>query len=92
MNILCATDLLTKSDPAIERAHQLREQLGARLTLLHVVTAGETSDGTLEHRLLSANSRLAVRAREPSAPRKPDGLAELRGAPLRELEWRLREG
>lgn len=68
MNILCATDLLPKSDPAIERAHRLRSRLGARLTLLHVVTPGETGDGTLEQRLLSGNSRLAVRARRATAP------------------------
>ncbi len=68
MNILCATDLLLKSDPAIERAHRLRAALGARLTLLHVVTPGEASEGTLEQRLLSANSRLAHRVRRSTAP------------------------
>ncbi len=68
MKILCATDLLPKSDPAIERAHQLRTALGARLTLMHVVSPGTTQDGTLEQRLLSANSRLAARARRATAP------------------------
>lgn len=68
MKILCATDLLPKTDPAIERAHQLRAELGARLTLMHVVIPGTTPDGTLEQRLLSANSRLAGRARRATAP------------------------
>ncbi len=68
MKILCATDLLPKTDPAIERAHQLRAELGARLTLMHVVIPGTTPDGTLEQRLLSANSRLAGRVRRATAP------------------------
>ncbi len=68
MKILCATDLLPKTDPAIERAHQLRAELGARLTLMHGVIPGTTPDGTLEQRLLSANSRLAGRARRATAP------------------------
>lgn len=68
MKILCATDLLPKTDPAIDRAHQLRAELGARLTLLHVVIPGTMQDGTLEQRLLSANSRLAMRARRATAP------------------------
>jgi nucleotide-binding universal stress UspA family protein len=68
MKILCATDLLPKTDGAIERAHQLRSELGSRLTLMHVVTPGTTQDGTLEQRLLSANSRLAARARRATAP------------------------
>jgi nucleotide-binding universal stress UspA family protein len=68
MKILCATDLLPKTDAAIERAHQLRAELGGRLTLMHVVIPGTTQDGTLEQRLLSANSRLAGRARRATAP------------------------
>ena len=42
MRILCATDLLTKSDAAIERAGMLADQLDAGLTLLHVVVPGES--------------------------------------------------
>jgi nucleotide-binding universal stress UspA family protein len=63
MKLLCATDLLPKSDAAVDRAYQLRDALNARLTLLHVVAPGGAEKGTLEQRLLSASSRLALRAR-----------------------------
>jgi universal stress protein E len=38
MKILCATDLLSKSDSAIDRAGMLVDQLEADLLLLHVVS------------------------------------------------------
>lgn len=63
MKLLCATDLLPKSDAAVDRAYQLRDALNARLTLLHVVAPGGAEKGTLEQRLLAASSRLAMRAR-----------------------------
>jgi nucleotide-binding universal stress UspA family protein len=63
MKLLCATDLLPKSDAAVDRAYQLRDALNARLTLLHVVAPGGAEKGTLEQRLLAASSRLAQRAR-----------------------------
>jgi hypothetical protein len=47
MRILCATDLLFKTDAAIGRAGILSDQLGADLTFLHVVVPGESrSDRT----------------------------------------------
>jgi universal stress protein E len=64
MRILCATDLLPKSDAAIERAGILSDQLGADLTLLHVVVPGE-SQQALEHSLQSASSEMQLRARPP---------------------------
>jgi len=63
MKLLCATDLLPKSDAAVDRAYQLRDALNSRLSLLHVVTPGGAEKGTLEQRLLAASSRLAMRAR-----------------------------
>jgi nucleotide-binding universal stress UspA family protein len=63
MKLLCATDLLPKSDAAVDRAYQLRDALNARLTLLHVVAPSGAEKGTLEQRLLAASSRLALRAR-----------------------------
>lgn len=68
MKILCATDLLPKSDAAVERAHALRTVSGGRLTFLHVVQLGDGHEGTLEQRLLSAQSRLARLARRATAP------------------------
>jgi len=64
MQILCATDLLTKSDPAIERAGILSDQLNADLTLLHVVVPGE-SQQALEQTLQGASSNLQMRIRPP---------------------------
>lgn len=61
MRILCATDMLTKSDPAIERAAILSEQLDAALTLLHVVVPG-ASPKALEETLQWASSQLRDRA------------------------------
>ncbi len=44
MNILCATDLLPKSDAAVERAHQMRKLTGGRPTFLHVVPPGDAHE------------------------------------------------
>lgn len=63
MKLLCATDLQPKSDAAVDRAYQLRESLDARLTLVHVVPPIGAEDGNLEQRMLSASSRLALRAK-----------------------------
>lgn len=63
MKLLCATDLLPKTDDAVDRAFQLRAALGAKLALVHVVPTLGSEEGTLEQRLLSARSRLGLRAR-----------------------------
>lgn len=63
MKLLCATDLLPKSDPAVDRAFELKKSLGAKLALLHVVPPIGAEEGTLEQRLLSARSRLGLRSR-----------------------------
>jgi hypothetical protein len=48
MKLLCATDLLAKSDAAVDRAYQLRDALNSRLTLLHVVAPGGAEKGMIE--------------------------------------------
>jgi nucleotide-binding universal stress UspA family protein len=68
MKVLCATDLHEKSEAAVAQAHLLRKLSGGRLTLLHVVAPGEAHEGTLEQRMLSAQSRLAQRARHATSP------------------------
>jgi universal stress protein E len=63
MKLLCATDLQPKSDAAVDRAYLLRETMDARLALVHVVPPLAQDDGNLEQRMLSASSRLALRAK-----------------------------
>src|SRR5690242_14464989 len=43
MKILCATDLLPKSDAAINRAGMVAERLRAKLSLVHVVQQSESA-------------------------------------------------
>jgi nucleotide-binding universal stress UspA family protein len=62
MRILCATDLLPKSEAAIERAGLLSNQLNADLSLLHVVSP-ENSHQDLEQTLRSALVRTKNRAK-----------------------------
>jgi universal stress protein E len=61
MKILCATDLLPKSESAIDRAGMLAEQLGADLSLFHAVPPTE-SDQMLEQDVLRASRQLKFRA------------------------------
>lgn len=62
--LLCATDLLPKSEAAIDRAGMLAEQLQAPLSLLHVVSPS-TSEHNLEQALQLAITGLNSRARAP---------------------------
>lgn len=62
--LLCATDLLPKSEAAIDRAGLLAQQLDAQLSLLHVVSPA-TSERNLEQSLQVAISKLNSRARAP---------------------------
>lgn len=64
MRILCATDLLPKSESAINRAALLAEQLNADLSLLHVVRPSE-SDRMHEQDLRRASLQLKWRGRPP---------------------------
>lgn len=63
--LLCATDLLPKSEVAIDRAGMLAEQLRAQLSLLHVVSPA-TSERNLEQALQLAITTLNARARPPA--------------------------
>jgi nucleotide-binding universal stress UspA family protein len=64
MRILCAADLLSRTDAAIARAGILSDQLGADLTLLHVVVPGE-SQMALEQTLQHASYEMQSRVRPP---------------------------
>lgn len=66
MKLLCATDLLPKTESAIERAGFLSEALGARLTVLHAVTPEAADGGTLEQRMRRTSARLATRTSAPA--------------------------
>src|ERR1044071_6882071 len=62
--LLCATDLLPKSEDAVDRAALLAQELGADLSLLHVVSP-VTSERALEQSLQVAIARMKSRARPP---------------------------
>lgn len=62
--LLCATDLLPKSEAAIDRAGLLAQRLDAQLSLLHVVSPA-TSERNLEQALQVAISKLKSRAQPP---------------------------
>jgi universal stress protein E len=64
MRILCATDLLPRSEAAIERAGMLAARLGGDLSLLHVVAPSQ-SQGALEAELQRASTHLKARVRAP---------------------------
>jgi nucleotide-binding universal stress UspA family protein len=64
MRVLCATDLLPRSEAAIERAGLVADQLGVDLTLLHVVVPGE-SEQALEQTLQTALAQTSARAEPP---------------------------
>jgi len=62
--LLCATDLLPKSEAAIDRAALLAQELGADLSLLHVVSP-VSSERALEQSLQIAIARMKSRVRPP---------------------------
>lgn len=62
--LLCATDLLPKSEAAVDRAGLLAQQREAQLQLLHVVSPAR-AEGNIEQALQAAISRLNARARPP---------------------------
>lgn len=64
VKILCATDLLPKSEPAMDRAGMLAERLDAELSFLHVVPVAE-SDQLLAEDLQRASGKLTLRVRPP---------------------------
>jgi universal stress protein E len=64
MKILCATDLKSKSDAAVDRAGVLATQLNAELVLLHVVPR-QSSTSSLENKLREAGEQMKARIRPP---------------------------
>src|SRR3569832_2433153 len=64
MRILCGTDLLPKTDSALDRAEILTKKLDAELTLLHVVPCTE-SERLLEQDKKRARVRLQSHAMPP---------------------------
>jgi nucleotide-binding universal stress UspA family protein len=85
MRLLCATDLLPKSEMAIERAAMLANRPGACVTLVHVVVPSK-SGLALEAKLQSAISLLRTRAR-PRRRRRgagPEVVVRV-GAPARRI-------
>ncbi len=62
--LLCATDLLPKSEMAIDRAGLLAEEIGAELSLLHVVSPMD-AERVLEQSLQIAIAKMRSRARPP---------------------------
>jgi universal stress protein E len=66
MKILCATDLLPKSEAAIDRAGILADSLAAPVTVLHAVPPDAPGGATLEQRVRRAESRLAARTSAPA--------------------------
>lgn len=68
--ILCATDSLPKSEAAIDRAGLLAQQLGAEVSLLHVVSP-TASGRAFEESLQIAISCMKSRGRRPMWRRGP---------------------
>ena len=91
MKILCATDLLPKSESAIDRAGTLAAHLGAELSLLHVVPPTE-SDQLLEQDLQRGSERLSLRVRTPLWRYGPPPSVYVRaGSPTRVLIETMKE-
>lgn len=85
MKILCATDLLGKSDAAVDRAGVLAAQLSAELHLLHVVPAVPSHDG--QHpQLREASEKMKERTRSPQWRHGPAPHTAIRiGSPAKTL-------
>lgn len=89
--LLCATDLLPKSEAAIDRAGLLAQRLGAQLSLLHVVSP-VSSERNLEQSLQMAIAGLDARARAPLwqfGP--PPNVAVRTGSPARLIRETIEE-
>jgi nucleotide-binding universal stress UspA family protein len=83
LKLLCATDLLPKSEAALDRAGLLAQQLDAQLTLLHVVSP-VTSERNLEQSLQVAIAELKSRASAPQWRHgSPPEVAVRTGTPTR---------
>ncbi len=65
MKILAATDLLPKSETALERAGFLADAYDAGLVIVHAVAPDAAGGHTLEQRVRRADSRLEARTSPP---------------------------
>jgi universal stress protein E len=83
MRLLCATDLLPKSEAAIVRAGLLAEQLGADLSLLHVVEPAQ-AERALEQELQRAIGRMKELAGAWQWGRSPNTIV-MTGQPARHV-------
>lgn len=91
MRVVCGTDLLPKSDSALERAGMLAERLGATLSLIHAVPDAE-SDYLVEQEMERAGRHLKRRATPPRWRHGPTPTVEVRaGSPARVLIEAARE-
>ena len=73
MRVLCATDLLLKTEAAIERAYQLSTQLDAGLSLLHVIQSF-ADPREPEEKLRRTMARLMCRRPWPGGRELPEVL------------------
>lgn len=91
MKILCATDLLPKSESAMDRAGMLADHLDAELSFLHVVPPTE-SDQLLAQDLQRASGKLKLRVRPPLwRYRRPMNVYVRAGSPARVLIETIKE-
>lgn len=68
--VLCATDLLQRSDRAVSRADAIARALGAQLLLLHVIDAAKSGVDTHRH---GARARSILNARARKLSRSGNG-------------------
>jgi len=73
VRVLCATDLLPKTEAAIERAYQLSRQLDAELSLLHVIPSFADTRAH-EERLRRTMARMMWRRPWPAGRELPEVL------------------
>src|SRR3954462_2905516 len=83
MKILCATDLLAKSEAALQRAGMLADNLEAAVTLLHVLTPDQ-SQRIHERSLQMAIAEMKSRAQRPFWQARPKpNIAVQTGSPAK---------
>jgi universal stress protein E len=83
MRILCATDLLATSDPAVKRAGMLAEELVAELSVLHVVSPS-AAPCAVQGEIDQASASPSERTEPPAwGHRAPDVIVKASAQPSR---------